>query len=1403
MLVASGARLSRAPAARTRPPGLGGALPPAACALALVACWLVLDVAAAMGAGCPGFGAGATYAAGANPQCVVSADFNGDGIADLAVANLTGPALQILRGLGGGAFAAPVSYASGTAATALAVSDFNGDGIADIAVAVSNGVAIWLGTGKGTFTGGRIVPMGSALHGIACADFDGDDIVDLAVASNANNTVLVARGQGANGIGDGTFGAPVSYAVGSAPARLVAADLNGDGILDLAVANNGSASVTILAGRGANGVGDGTFTTSATVPVAGSPWDLAVIDWNGDGVPDLVVSNGAGSALALLRGTGGGAFVSAGTVGTPSAPRDLVAGDFDGDGLPDVAAACAGTGVVAVLRGTGTGFAASGTFAAGPGATGLAAGDWNGDGAPDLATANAGASSVTRLLTACPPSPAAAVTLISPVGGESWWPGVPQTVSWSRAGGVLAVDADLSRDGGATWTPLARGTVADHAVVPAVGVPDPHLRVRVRDALVPGRQDASRADFTLCGMLGAPIASDAGLSPLALASADLDGDGALDLVAADSANVVVLRGDGTGRFTPFGSFAAPGTRRLRLVDADGDGRADLARLAPAGLALRRGDGAGGFGPESLVVALPATDFACGDLDADGAPDWALLASDPAGTRIVVQPGAAPSPGWSATLAGAPDAIECRDVDGDGILDLVVATSSAVQVWWGNGAAARGDGTFRPGPARALASPPGDLALGDFARGGTPGVLACAPATGDLWRLDLTAAGAGDAAGAIAWPIASHAGGGPRRPVAADLDGDGTLDVAVALAGEATLAVFPGGAAGFGAPVRFAQGLCGPALLVGDFNGDGRPDVVVAGNDGRVRCLPSPCAPRTPASLAMRAPADTSVATIGFARTWSWAGSPAVGAVRVELSRDDGAHWVTLSEAVTGDVFAWAPSGPATRAARLRFSDATCATRFDETRGFAIVAPFDSLRTSVALPGALAFASADLDGDGLPELAVIDGASAQILHGDGGDVFHETARFDAPGARRVRLADLDGDGAYDLVTLAASELTIRAGNGDGTFGAAQTIPLESGCVDLAIGDFDQDGVPDLVIAGGTGSAGRITVRRGLGRDSTGAFAFAPPAFLGLPAMPTAIATGDANGDGALDLVVAHANGLAVLLGSTSGGHARGTFRLASNRAFGAGDVRTLTLADLDGDGHLDVAAADSAARALIVAAGDGAGGFGDPAALATGDSPVALALGDLDHDGATDVALALEGGGVALVRGDPFSPLARRFAIVAHLAAGNGAAGALALCDADGDGVADLIGLDPAGAICVLRGGTRPALAGSGGTGLGSPVAGVGASPAGGARLSSPWPNPAHGAITFALTLASPGHARVDVCDVQGRRVRTLLDATLPAGAQTLHWDGIGGAGRAVPPGLYFVRVKAPGLVQSRRIVMTR
>ncbi len=177
-------------------------------------------------------------------------DFNGDGKLDLAVTNPSTGQVSILLGNGDGTFQAPVAYstgASGDHPTAVTVADFNGDGILDLAVTKFNAknVAIFLGKGDGTFqpevsyatTSGAMVGPG----GITTGDFNGDGLVDLVVTDQYDNTVSILLGNG-----NGTFQGPLEFATGNLSAGVAAGDFNGDGRLDVAVANDGASTVSVM-----------------------------------------------------------------------------------------------------------------------------------------------------------------------------------------------------------------------------------------------------------------------------------------------------------------------------------------------------------------------------------------------------------------------------------------------------------------------------------------------------------------------------------------------------------------------------------------------------------------------------------------------------------------------------------------------------------------------------------------------------------------------------------------------------------------------------------------------------------------------------------------------------------------------------------------------------------------------------------------------------------------------------------------------------------------------------------------------------------------------------------------------------------------------------------------------------
>ncbi len=205
-----------------------------------------------------------------------------------------------------------------------------------------------------SFSGPFNLPVGSKPEAIVVADFNGDNVLDLAVANGGSNSVSILLGNP-----DGSFQDPVDYAVGTYPWFITVADLNGDNIRDLVVSNRDSQDVMLLFG-----VGDGTFVNSGSISFEGNPFSTVVNDFTSGGVQDLVVSN-TFSAF-YLSGNGNGSFGMPAELLGPNA-RFVATADFNGDGIPDLAITNArGVDSISILLGTGRGtFELVGNFAVG------------------------------------------------------------------------------------------------------------------------------------------------------------------------------------------------------------------------------------------------------------------------------------------------------------------------------------------------------------------------------------------------------------------------------------------------------------------------------------------------------------------------------------------------------------------------------------------------------------------------------------------------------------------------------------------------------------------------------------------------------------------------------------------------------------------------------------------------------------------------------------------------------------------------------------------------------------------------------------------------------------------------------------------------------------------------------
>ncbi|HVK16612.1 MAG TPA: FG-GAP-like repeat-containing protein [Fimbriiglobus sp.] len=296
------------------------------------------SVSAFLGNGDGTLRSASTVAVGTSPMHLATADFNGDAVLDLAVANGGSGTVGVLLGAGDGTFTAAGTFAVGTGPSAVAVGDLNGDGQADLAVSRSatNAVSVLPGQGDGSFGPATSIATGgtAGANSVAVADFDRDGRLDLVVANRgpfpnyaAPGTISILRGDGS-----GQFGTPLTLGAGANPVSVIAADLNGDGVVDAATANLESDSVSVLVGNG-----DGTLAAARQYSV-GRAESLGVGDFNGDGTLDLVTAN-RHAFVTVLPGAGDGTFSAPCDYWAGAEPVSVAVGDFDGDARPDLAVA--------------------------------------------------------------------------------------------------------------------------------------------------------------------------------------------------------------------------------------------------------------------------------------------------------------------------------------------------------------------------------------------------------------------------------------------------------------------------------------------------------------------------------------------------------------------------------------------------------------------------------------------------------------------------------------------------------------------------------------------------------------------------------------------------------------------------------------------------------------------------------------------------------------------------------------------------------------------------------------------------------------------------------------------------------------------------------------------------------
>jgi hypothetical protein len=678
-----------------------------------------------------------------------------------------------------------------------------------------------------SFTQAAVYPVGADIRSVAVADFDGDGRPDLAVANADSSSVSVLTN-----VGRGGPGVNNTYTVGTFPLSVAAADFTGDGKPDIITADDSSGTVSLLRNNGTGG-----FVPGGTLNIGGGPVDLAVGDFNNNGTLDVAVA--VGSGVSVLLGNGQGGFAA--PIFLQGGADKIIAADFNNDGKLDLA--LSGNSIT-IRLGDGTGHFAAASCPIQPGG-GLAAGDVNGDGKVDLIVASILAAQIQVRL-----------------GDGAGCFGAATNIDVLNAGrpGYVAL-GDLNKDGkldivaGATVL-LGNGTGGFGAPF-AYGMgslgADPGANTVIADFDGDTNLDIASASTGSAGILfgdGAGgfrlAAGPAGRGAFGLARADLNGDSKLDLVVMSNGNFVVMLGDGTGKFSAPSIVPVPSSSSFAgpvIADFNSDTKLDVAVLdathnGPGGLPrfhVLVGDGLGGFG-SAISTSFDASEpfsLAGGDLNGDGKTDLVTVnrggGNNNEGTISVgLGDGAGHftmQPNPSVRTAANPAEVGFADFNSDGKMDLAVPSGFGFGILLGNGA-----GGFAPRTEITTANAT-SIRTADF-NGDGKADLAMVPEDG-TGKLSIVF---GDGMGGFSAPSQFSVGASPSDLAVADFNGDGKPDLAVAISRQeafpsplrSNIAVlFGDGLGGFGPASTIPAERSASRIVVGDLNGDTRPDIITA------------------------------------------------------------------------------------------------------------------------------------------------------------------------------------------------------------------------------------------------------------------------------------------------------------------------------------------------------------------------------------------------------------------------------------------------------------------------------------------------------------------------------------------------------------------------------------------------
>lgn len=623
---------------------------------------------------------------------------------------------QLKAGIVG--FPAEVRYPVGTAPADIAVGDINGDGKADLAVAnaTSNNVSILLGTGTGTFGAATQYPVGGGPASIAIGDVTGDGKADVVVANATDGTVSVLPGTGTN-----TPGTALLWKFNLTVKALTIGELNGDAWPELVMVGGDSHLVAVKLGAAApKGNAPAMYTLGTHSPVG-----VAVGDVNNDGLADVVTANANTSTVTVLLGLGGGLIRVSGSYAAGNGNQSVFIAELTGDGKADLATTNY-TKIyynlttmqpenrpegVSILAGTGTGSfgAPANKYMGSSVVPGAAIGDLEGDGRPEIVATNSEGQSLDVAFSGGAPYPVSIPTDEKPI-----------RVAIADLNGDGQKDLILVNQSTNSVSVMLGKRISPMTPVSVGGSPRAMV---VADLNGDGKADiatASHTSSTFSVLLGtgsgsfAPATTTAlGFAPSSIAAADFNADGKLDLAIAniEGKSVSIFPGSGGGTFGTK-TEAAVGSRVSSVVTGDLDGAlgADLIMATESGVVTLLNKGTGLFGAPTTYKTgdYPSSNVAVGELNGDGKLD--VVVSNSMELYVFLGKGETLSTPIYLQAPHYPGGLAVGKVDTVYGLDLVVACDKSIALAT---YISQGNGTFKAAAKTKAGAGPVSVALADL------------------------------------------------------------------------------------------------------------------------------------------------------------------------------------------------------------------------------------------------------------------------------------------------------------------------------------------------------------------------------------------------------------------------------------------------------------------------------------------------------------------------------------------------------------------------------------------------------------------------------------------------------------------------------------------------------------------